>query len=76
MASLLLLDDIWSGGKLKLSGEIVIAIPTRDVLLVTGSDNKDGVKKLRELAKKTAADGPYSLTDRLFVYRGGKFERF
>lgn len=74
--SLLLLDEIWSGGKLGVDGEIVIAIPTRDVLLFTGSDNKEGVKKLRELAKKTAADGPYSLTDRLFVYRGGKFERF
>lgn len=74
--SLLLLDEIWSGGELGVEGEIVIAIPTRDVLLFTGSNNKDGVKKLRELAKQAAADGPYSLTDRLFVYRGGKFERF
>jgi uncharacterized protein YtpQ (UPF0354 family) len=74
--SLLLLDEIWNADKLGVEGEIVIAIPTRDVLLFTGSNNKEGVKKLRELAKKTAADGPYSLTDRLFVYRGGKFERF
>lgn len=74
--SLLLIDEIWSGDKLDVQGEIVIAIPTRDVLLFTGSNNKEGVKKLRELAKKAHADGPYSLTDRLFVYRGGKFERF
>ncbi|WP_161965669.1 DUF1444 family protein [Steroidobacter cummioxidans] len=74
--SLLLLDEIWNSDKLGVDGEIVIAIPTRDVLLFTGSANKEGVKKLRELAKKTAADGPYSLTDRLFVYRSGKFERF
>lgn len=74
--SLLLLDEIWSSDELGVEGEIVIAIPTRDVLLFTGSGNKEGVKKLRELAKKTAADGPYSLTDRLFVYRSGKFERF
>ncbi len=73
--SLLLLDEIWSGGTLDVEGEIVIAIPTRDVLLFTGSGNKEGVKKLRELAKKTARRRPYSLTDRLFVYRGGKFER-
>lgn len=74
--SLLLLDEIWSGDNLRVSGEIVVAVPTRDVLLFTDSHNKDGVKKLRELAKKAAADGPYSLTDRLFVYRGGRFERF
>lgn len=74
--SLLLIDEIWSGDKLDVEGEIVVAIPTRDVLLFTGSKNKEGVKKLRELAKKTAADGPYSLTDRLFVYRDGTFKRF
>ncbi|MFC4309534.1 DUF1444 family protein [Steroidobacter flavus] len=74
--SLLLLDEIWSGDKLKVEGEIVIAVPTRDVLLFTGSNNKEGVKKLREVARKAHADGPYSLTDRLFVYRRGKFERF
>jgi uncharacterized protein YtpQ (UPF0354 family) len=74
--SLLLLDEIWSADKLGVTGEIVIAIPTRDVLLFTDSNNKEGVRKLRELAKKTAADGPYSLTDRLFVYRAGKLERF
>lgn len=74
--SLLLLDEVWNAEELGVEGEIVIAVPTRDVLLFTGSNNKDGVKKLRELARQTAADGPYSLTDRLFVYRGGKFERF
>lgn len=74
--SLLLFDEIWNRDKLGVQGEIVIAIPTRDVLLFTGSGNKEGVKKLREVAKKAHADGPYSLTDRLFVYRGGKFQRF
>jgi len=74
--SLLLLDEIWKSEKLGVDGEIVIAVPTRDVLLFTGSENQEGVKKLRELARKTAADGPYSLTDRLFVYRNGRFERF
>lgn len=76
VASLLLLEDIWTGGKLEVEGEVVVAIPTRGVLLFTGSKNKDGVKKLRELAKQAAAEGPYTLTDRLFVYRDGKFERF
>lgn len=76
VSSLLLLDEIWNAEKLAVDGEIVIAIPTRDVLLFTGSKNKEGLKKLRELAQKAHADGPYSLTERLFVYRGGKFQRF
>ena len=51
-ASLLLIDDIWSSGQVKVNGDIVVAIPTRDVLLVTGSRNRSGLKRVRELAAK------------------------
>ena len=74
--SLLLLDEIWSGGQIKVNGDIVVAIPARDVLLVTGSRDRTGVRRLRELAAKLAAEGPYGLTDVLFVYRGGRFTKF
>jgi uncharacterized protein YtpQ (UPF0354 family) len=74
--SLLLLDEIWSGGQIKVNGEIVVAIPARDVLLVTGSRDRTGVRRMREVAAKLAAEGPYGLTDALFVYRGGRFTKF
>ena len=76
VASLLLFDELWSGGKLAVDGEIVVAVPSRDVLLFTGSRNREGVRQLRAMAKQTAAEGPYSLTDQLFVYRNGTFQRF
>lgn len=75
-ASLLLIDDIWSGGQVKVNGDIVVAIPARDVLLVTGSRDRSGLKRVRELAAKYAAEGPYGLTDTLFVYRNGRFTKF
>jgi uncharacterized protein YtpQ (UPF0354 family) len=75
-ASLLLLDDVWSGGQIKVNGDIVVAIPARDVLLVTGSRDRTGVRKVRELATKLVAEGPYGLTDALFVYRNGRFTKF
>jgi uncharacterized protein YtpQ (UPF0354 family) len=75
-ASLLLIDEIWSGGQIKVNGDIVVAIPVRNVLLVTGSRNRTGLKKVRVLAAKFAAEGPYRLTDALFVYRNGQFTRF
>jgi len=74
--SLLLIDEIWSGGQVKVNGDIVVAVPARDVLLVTGSRSRTGVKRLRELAAKFAAEGPYRLTDTLFVYRNGQFAKF
>lgn len=75
-ASLLLFDDIWAGKLKKVDGEIVVAIPSRDVLIFTGSHNVKGVAKLRELARQIQSEGNYTLTNALFVYRGGRFLRF
>ena len=75
-ASLLLIDDIWSSGQIKVDGDIVVAVPARDVLLVTGSRNRTGLKKVRELAAKYVAEGRYELTETLFVYRDGRFSKF
>jgi uncharacterized protein YtpQ (UPF0354 family) len=75
-ASLLLIDEIWTGGQVKVDGDIVVAIPARDVLLVTGSRNRAGLKKMRELTAKAMAQGPYELTDTLFRYRDGRFTKF
>jgi uncharacterized protein YtpQ (UPF0354 family) len=77
-ASLILVDDLWTGPSItpKVKGEVVIAIPARDLLLVTGSEDPAGLKKLRELARKVMAEGSYTLTDQLFVRRGGKFVPF
>ena len=76
VASLLLLDELWNGTTLAADGEFVVAVPSRDVLLFTGTRNAQGVARLRELARKTAAESPYSLTDQLFVYRDGQFVRY
>jgi uncharacterized protein YtpQ (UPF0354 family) len=75
-ASLLLLDKFWSGGEVKVDGDIVVAIPARDLLLVTGSRNAAGIAKLREVSAKALRESPYRLTDVLFVYRSGRFVRF
>lgn len=74
-ASLILFDEIWNDGKLEVMGELVVAVPCRDLLLVTGTGNAAGMAKLREIAAETVQNGaPYRLTTDLFVYRGGKFE--
>jgi uncharacterized protein YtpQ (UPF0354 family) len=73
--SLLLIDDIWSGGQIKVKGDIVVAVPARDALLVTGSRSPAGLKALRASAAEIVAKGPYALVDTLFVYRGGRFTR-
>lgn len=80
-ASLLLFDDIWNGdlwttGSLPVTGEVVVAVPARDVLVVTGSRDAQGLAVLREIAGEVVAGDPYFLTDQLFIYRNGHFQPF
>ena len=72
----LLLADIWRDGQIKVDGDIVVAIPAKDVLLVTGSKNRKGLSAVRKLAAELAGQGRYRLTDALFVYRNGRFVKF
>jgi uncharacterized protein YtpQ (UPF0354 family) len=73
--SLLLVDAIWSSGQLKVDGDIVVAVPDRGVLLVTGSRNRPGIARLHAMAAELAT-GPYALTSALFVRRDAKFVKF
>jgi uncharacterized protein YtpQ (UPF0354 family) len=75
-ASLLLLDSIWSDGQMKVQGDIVVAIPTRDLLLVTGSQDQEGIAKVKQMVQKAYNEGSYRLTQKLFVYRNGSFQEF
>jgi uncharacterized protein YtpQ (UPF0354 family) len=77
-ASLILVEDLWAGESIapKVKGEVVIAVPARDLLLVTGSKDPAGLRKVRELAAKVLKEGTYTLTDQLFVWRGGQFVPF
>ena len=75
-ASLLLFDSIWQDFQKEVRGDVIAAIPTRDLLLVTGSQDQQGIERLRQMVKKASTEGSYRLTTNLFVYRNGKFEVF
>jgi uncharacterized protein YtpQ (UPF0354 family) len=75
-ASLLLLDKIWADPRLKLEGDVVVALPVRDIVMVAGSKDRKALKVLRSAAKKWYAEGPHSLTESLFVRRNGKFAKY
>jgi uncharacterized protein YtpQ (UPF0354 family) len=74
-SSLLLADQMWSSGQIKVDGAIVVGVPVRSALFVTGSHNRAGVARLRAISAELAA-GPYGLTPDLLVYRDGKFVKF
>jgi uncharacterized protein YtpQ (UPF0354 family) len=59
-----------------VDGDYVVAVPSRDMLLITGSRNKEGVQKISELAIKTVAEAPYHLTSDLFIRKDGKYMKY
>jgi uncharacterized protein YtpQ (UPF0354 family) len=74
-ASLVLADGIWSGDQIKVNGDIVVAVPAKDVILATGSRDRSNLKAMRGLAHDLAK-GSGGLVETLFVYRNGRFVKF
>lgn len=75
-ASLLLMDSLWTKDTFKVHGDIVVSIPSRDLLLVTGSKDNQGLARVRKVAQEAMDEGSYTITDQLFVRKEGKWVRF
>jgi uncharacterized protein YtpQ (UPF0354 family) len=74
-ACLLLLDEVWTDISSQMPGEIVAAVPARDMLLFTSSEWQDVVKELKALASETVQKFPdaHNLTQSLLIRRGEKW---
>jgi uncharacterized protein YtpQ (UPF0354 family) len=75
-ASLILLSSIWTTENFPVDGDFIIAIPNRDLLMVTGSKNKIGINKIKEIVADSYKTGNYQVSDRLYKWTGKKFELF
>ena len=75
-ASMILIDSIITKENFDVNGDIVIAIPNRDMLLITGSKDLAGLNKIKEAAVKTFTTGAHNLSPYLFKWNGNKFEKF
>jgi hypothetical protein len=59
---------------MEVRGDYVVAVPARDTLLVTGDDDGEGLRRVRDAVARVYPQAPYRLSNRLFVRRAGKFE--
>lgn len=59
VASLILLDDLWIELKESIMGDIVVAVPSRDVLLYTSSESSEGIARMRSTIDKVMQSGGY-----------------
>jgi uncharacterized protein YtpQ (UPF0354 family) len=77
-ACVLLLDEFWPSIADKIPPEIVVGVPSRNVLLVTSSaSTKGGLQLLRQAVNEAhGRETTHALTLDLLVRRGDKWERF
>lgn len=77
-ACLLLVDDIWQSLAGKIPPEIVVGVPTRDILLITTSaSTKGGLQMLRDAVQEAhASETTHALTQQLLIRRADRWEVF
>jgi len=75
-SSLLLADKLWDGQASLVEGEIVAAVPARDVLMFTGSGSPDGLRRLRQGVDATYKQASHQISKTLLVRRKGRWEKF
>ncbi|WP_058187668.1 DUF1444 family protein [Terracidiphilus gabretensis] len=76
VASLLLFNNIWEQVADMVSGNIVATVPTRDVLMFTGSESEEGLSGMRAKSQELCRTEPYSISESLIVRNAGKWVMF
>ncbi len=74
-ACLLLLDEIWEPFNRQVVGEMVVAVPTRDLVYVTGSQSPEALQVVREaVVEAQNRERTHSLTRHLLIRRGRQWQ--
>jgi len=75
-ASLLLFDDVWNTLSRSVEGDVVAAVPSRDVVLFTGVRSKDGIEWIKRKAHEIHEGGDHVVSQTLFRRVSGAWKVF
>jgi uncharacterized protein YtpQ (UPF0354 family) len=75
-SSLLVVNALWSSPeRFRVKGDIVVAIPSRELILVTGTGNGK-IGEFRRYVANAYANGSFPLSQTLLVHRNNRFTKF
>jgi len=74
-SSLILLPSIWNKEQFPVEGSFVIALPSRNMLMITGSKDKKGMDKIKEIVAESSKTENYLISKDLYQWTGKKFEK-
>lgn len=72
--SSLILLNIWNHENFLVEGNLVVGIPSRDVLLITGSKDSENLHRLYDSVHDINETGDHIVSDKIFEFKDGKFE--
>src|ERR1700722_8155742 len=76
-ACTILAGPFWDQTAAETKGDVVIAVPSRDVVLFCSSKSAEGIAALRAASGKVLREETtHGLTERLLVWRGGRWAEF
>jgi uncharacterized protein YtpQ (UPF0354 family) len=76
-SSLLLADPFWDSLAGSVPGDLVVGVPARDVVIITGSESRSGLAKVQRAVDRIfLAKGEHLLLRDLLTWRGGGWELF
>ncbi len=75
-ASLLLADKLWTKDHFPVKGDIVVYVPARDVVLITGSEDTTNLAKAYDIVNNPAQEWSHMITNEGFIRTNGKWRIF
>lgn len=75
-ASLLLLDDVWEDMAGRVDGDVIAVVPSRDIVLCTGSRSPEGLQAIRRHAKDVVSKGHHVVSATLLRRVEGRWVNF
>jgi uncharacterized protein YtpQ (UPF0354 family) len=74
-STLLLAESVWAGLADSVPGDLVVGVPARDVVIVTGSQSRPGLERVRRAVNRMFFAGDrHLLTRHVLIRRGGVWE--
>lgn len=75
-ASFLIYDALWTKETFPVKGDIVVYVPSRDVVIVTGSEDADSLATVKGIVHNPENKWPHAVTNIGFIRKENKWVKF
>jgi uncharacterized protein YtpQ (UPF0354 family) len=75
-ASILLLQQYWNKQTFDVAGDIIVFLPARNVVLVAGSQDAEGMRIAGYLANKGFKELGYAISPHAYSFQNGEWRRY